>query len=57
MKPSPPRPFDFWVGARVRRQFHGNYWLLRTVVGLTSDEVKTLYQIENDDMQENYGRQ
>ena len=48
MRPAAPRPSDFWVGARVRRQFHNN-WFLGTVVGITTDEGETLYQIEYDD--------
>ena len=48
MRPAPPRPTDFWVGARVRRQFHRN-WFLGTVVGITTDEGETLYQVEYDD--------
>ena len=48
MRPAQSRPTDFWVGARVRRQFHGN-WFLGTVVEVTTDEEETLYQIDYDD--------
>ena len=45
---SAPRPADFWVGVRVRRQFNNN-WFLGTVVGVTVDEGETYYQIDYDD--------
>ena len=48
IRPATARPFDFWVGARVRRQFKNN-WFLGTIVGVQADEGDTLYQIEFDD--------
>ena len=48
IRPAAPRPFDFWVGARVRRQFQDN-WFLGTIVGVQTDEDDTYYQVEFDD--------
>ena len=48
LKVAGPVPVDFWVGARIRREFRGS-WHVGKVVSTDTDQSNTLYKVVYDD--------
>ena len=48
LKVAGPTPVNFWMGARVRREFRGS-WHIGKVVSIDADQNNTLFKIMYDD--------